>query len=69
VVFEKRTVCVGYPTSMVEIGRRAQARQHYAAAIALTESANPVRSQTAQARAFGRKLALRGLREGLGQSS
>jgi tetratricopeptide (TPR) repeat protein len=43
---------LGAAAAAEKSGDSAKARQHYAAAVALTESADPVRSQIAQARAF-----------------
>jgi tetratricopeptide (TPR) repeat protein len=43
---------LGAGTAAEKSGDAAKARQHYAAAVALTENADPVRPQIAQARAF-----------------
>jgi Flp pilus assembly protein TadD len=43
---------LGAGTAAEKLGDSAKARQHYAAAIALTENADPVRPQITQARAF-----------------
>jgi Flp pilus assembly protein TadD len=43
---------LGAGAAAEKLGDSAEARQHYAAAIALTENADPVRPQIAQARAF-----------------
>jgi tetratricopeptide (TPR) repeat protein len=43
---------LGAGAAAEKLGDLAKARQHYAAAVALTENADPVRPQIAQARAF-----------------
>ncbi|HEY7245306.1 MAG TPA: hypothetical protein VH678_15655 [Xanthobacteraceae bacterium] len=43
---------LGAGSAAEKMGDSAKARQHYAAAVALTENADPVRPQIAQARAF-----------------
>jgi tetratricopeptide (TPR) repeat protein len=43
---------LGAAAAAEKLGDSARARQHYAAAVALTENADPVRPQIAQARAF-----------------
>jgi Tfp pilus assembly protein PilF len=43
---------LGAGAAAEKLGDAAKARQHYAAAVALTENADPVRPQIAQARAF-----------------
>jgi Tfp pilus assembly protein PilF len=43
---------LGAAAAAEKSGDSAKARQHYAAAVALTENADPVRPQIAQARAF-----------------
>jgi Tfp pilus assembly protein PilF len=43
---------LGAAAAAEKSGDSAKARQHYAAAVALTESADPVRPQIAQARGF-----------------
>src|SRR5262245_30868596 len=43
---------LGAGSAAEKLGDAAKARQHYAAAVALTQHADPVRPQIAQARAF-----------------
>jgi Tfp pilus assembly protein PilF len=46
---------IGAAKAAEKAGDTAKARQHYAAAVALAESADPVRTEVAQARAFVEK--------------
>jgi hypothetical protein len=43
---------LGAAAAAEKLGDAAKARAHYAAAVALTENADPVRAQIARARAF-----------------
>jgi Tfp pilus assembly protein PilF len=43
---------LGAGAAAEKLGDSTKARQHYAAAVTLTENADPVRPQVAQARAF-----------------
>src|SRR5262249_50704779 len=46
---------LGAAAAAEKSGDAAKAREHYAAAVALTENADPIRPQVAQARAFVEK--------------